>query len=102
MKGCEEPSIFGRILARLSRIPRWFGLCLIKFYRKCISPLFPPCCRYYPTCSQYALTALERFGLIKGSWIAAKRILRCHPLHEGGYDPVPSEFSWFNKKGPTA
>ena len=67
---------------------------LIRFYRKCISPLFPPCCRYYPTCSAYALTAVERFGACKGSVLAALRILRCHPWAPGGVDEVPQEVSW--------
>lgn len=62
---------------------------LVKFYRKHISPLHRPCCRFYPTCSQYALTALERYGALKGSFLAFKRILRCHPFSKGGYDPVP-------------
>jgi putative membrane protein insertion efficiency factor len=62
---------------------------LIRVYRLLISPLFPPSCRFQPTCSQYALDAVERFGTIQGSWMAIKRILRCHPFHPGGYDPVP-------------
>lgn len=79
-----------RTLVRaVTRLPRWLVLCLINFYRSCISPRFPACCRYVPTCSQYAVTAVERFGVIRGGWLAIKRILRCHPLHEGGYDPVP-------------
>ncbi|HEY9734657.1 MAG TPA: membrane protein insertion efficiency factor YidD [Trichocoleus sp.] len=64
-------------------------LSLIRGYRVVISPLLPPTCRFQPTCSQYALTAIERFGPVKGSWLAARRISRCHPLHPGGYDPVP-------------
>ncbi len=62
---------------------------LIRFYQKFISPLFPPSCIYRPTCSQYAIEAIEKYGIIKGSYLAIKRILRCHPFHEGGYDPVP-------------
>ena len=64
-------------------------LLLIKFYRTCISPLFPPSCRYIPTCSQYALEAIEKYGALKGTWLTAKRLSRCHPFHKGGYDPVP-------------
>ena len=64
-------------------------LSLVKFYRGFISPLLPPSCRYVPTCSEYALIAIEKYGAIKGGWLSLKRILRCHPWHEGGYDPVP-------------
>jgi putative membrane protein insertion efficiency factor len=64
-------------------------LALVKFYRSFISPLLPPSCRYVPTCSEYALTAIEKYGAAKGGWLAVKRICRCHPWHEGGYDPVP-------------
>lgn len=63
---------------------------LIRFYRKFLSPLFPPCCRFYPTCSSYALEALKRFGFFKGTYLSLRRILRCHPFHDGGFDPVPS------------
>lgn len=61
----------------------------IRLYQRLISPLFPPSCRFFPTCSAYAYEAISRFGPCKGSWIALRRIMRCHPFHEGGYDPVP-------------
>jgi len=64
-------------------------LFLIRFYRRRISPLKQPCCRFIPTCSQYALEAIEKYGALKGSWLALRRLLRCHPLCKGGYDPVP-------------
>ncbi|MDE5563887.1 MAG: membrane protein insertion efficiency factor YidD [Oscillospiraceae bacterium] len=73
---------------------KWLLMLLIRIYRKCISPLFPPCCRYYPSCSAYALTAVERFGALKGTVLAALRLLRCHPWARGGFDEVPEEVSW--------
>jgi uncharacterized protein len=66
-------------------------LALVRGYQKLISPLFGPSCRFHPTCSHYAITAVERFGVFKGCWLAAKRILKCHPLHAGGDDPVPEK-----------
>lgn len=62
---------------------------MIRFYRKYISQMTPPTCRFYPTCSEYALEALERYGAVKGSWLSIKRIGKCHPFHSGGFDPVP-------------
>lgn len=61
----------------------------IKFYRKFISPIKKPCCRFMPTCSEYAIEALSRYGVVKGLYLSVKRILRCSPLSKGGYDPVP-------------
>lgn len=61
----------------------------IKFYQFCISPMLPAACRYTPTCSQYAVEAISVHGPLKGSWLAARRILRCHPWGGSGYDPVP-------------
>jgi putative membrane protein insertion efficiency factor len=73
-----------RVLARLLKLP-------ILAYRLAISPLLGPRCRFYPSCSSYALEALERHGAGRGLWLALCRILRCHPWHPGGYDPVPPE-----------
>ncbi|MDE5612771.1 MAG: membrane protein insertion efficiency factor YidD [Odoribacter sp.] len=70
--------LFGRLL-----------VLLVKFYQYGISPLKPPTCRYVPTCSQYALEAIRKYGPFKGSWLAIKRLLRCHPWGGSGYDPVP-------------
>lgn len=66
-----------------------FVLVLITFYRCYISPRFPSTCRFVPTCSQYAMEAVEKYGAFKGGWLALKRVLRCHPGNPGGYDPVP-------------
>lgn len=70
-------------------IAKKFILLMIKFYRIYISPMKGPCCRFYPTCSQYAIEAVEKYGALKGSYLAIRRILRCNPFHKGGYDPVP-------------
>ena len=61
----------------------------VRAYQVAIGPLLPPSCRYYPSCSAYAVEALERHGAARGSWLAVRRILRCHPFRPGGYDPVP-------------
>ena len=67
-----------------------------KLYQKIISPLTPPSCRFYPTCSHYGIDAVRKYGAIKGTYLAVNRILRCHPFNEGGYDPVPDE--WDERK----
>jgi uncharacterized protein len=61
----------------------------IRFYQRGISPFLPPACRFHPTCSQYALEAVERYGPVRGGWLAARRLGRCHPFGGSGYDPVP-------------
>ena len=64
-------------------------IALLRFYKRWISPLLGPRCRFHPTCSEYAMQAIARFGALKGGWLAVRRVLRCHPLHPGGNDPVP-------------
>ncbi|MBC7332412.1 MAG: membrane protein insertion efficiency factor YidD [Synergistetes bacterium] len=64
-------------------------LLLLNLYRRFISPLYPPVCRFSPSCSLYAYEAIEKYGVLKGSYLALRRLLRCHPFHPGGYDPVP-------------
>lgn len=65
------------------------ALAMIRFYKRFLSPMLPPSCRFEPTCSVYTYQAIEKYGVIKGGWMGAKRIARCHPLNPGGYDPVP-------------
>ncbi|HDX9692415.1 membrane protein insertion efficiency factor YidD [Bacillus thuringiensis] len=64
---------------------------IIRFYQKFISPMTPPTCRFYPTCSHYGLEAFQKHGTLKGFWLTCKRILKCHPFHPGGFDPVPDK-----------
>ena len=68
---------------------RWLLIKLIRGYQLVLSPVLPPSCRYVPTCSEYGLEAIERYGALKGGWMAIRRILRCHPFAKGGLDPVP-------------
>jgi uncharacterized protein len=68
---------------------KYLALGFIRIYQRLISPLLPPSCRFVPSCSQYGLEAIAHFGLVKGGRLAVTRILRCHPLNPGGYDPVP-------------
>ncbi|UHA62119.1 membrane protein insertion efficiency factor YidD [Metabacillus litoralis] len=70
----------------------------IRFYQKFISPLTPPTCRFYPTCSHYGLEAFQRFGVLKGSYLTIKRIVKCHPFHPGGIDLVPEKKGKNEKK----
>jgi len=72
----------------MSQMPRNVVLSLLRGYKWAISPLFPPACRYVPTCSEYAMEAVDRFGILCGGWMAMRRVLRCHPFVKGGYDPV--------------
>ena len=69
--------------------PRAMVLGLVQFYRRVISPVLPPSCRYAPSCSEYMYEAVQRYGVVRGGWMGIKRISRCHPFRPGGYDPVP-------------
>lgn len=73
----------------IKNLPKNILILLIRGYRTFISPLFPPTCRFYPTCSTYFLQAVTKYGFLKGSYLGIKRILKCHPGHPGGYDPLP-------------
>jgi putative membrane protein insertion efficiency factor len=70
-------------------LPRQALRAVIRGYQIMVSPLLPPSCRFMPSCSQYALEAIDRYGAVRGSWLAARRLARCHPFHPGGFDPVP-------------
>jgi putative membrane protein insertion efficiency factor len=72
---------------------RYVLMGIIRLYQLAVSPLLGPRCRFHPSCSCYAHTAIERHGVLRGSWLGAKRLLRCHPFSEGGYDPVPDKRS---------
>ena len=71
------------------RLPAYGVLLLIRSYQLVLSPMLPASCRYVPSCSAYAAEAVERYGAVRGGWMAARRIARCHPFRPGGYDPVP-------------
>lgn len=73
----------------ISRALRMLFVAPIRVYQRVVSPLLPASCIYTPTCSQYAVEAIEKHGIVQGSWLAIRRIIRCNPLHDGGYDPVP-------------
>ena len=75
--------------ASLWNVPRLLGWFLIRSYQLTIGRALPPSCRFYPSCSTYALQAVAKYGLLRGSWLAAWRLMRCHPFHPGGVDPVP-------------
>ncbi len=74
---------------------------ILRAYRVVVSPLYGQVCRYHPSCSAYALEAVDRHGAARGSWLTARRVGRCHPWAAGGYDPVPTEFSWRVPAAPT-
>ena len=77
-------------MAKSNSAPQTLAISFIKAYQRWLSPLLGNNCRFNPTCSSYAIEAINSFGVIKGCWLASKRILKCHPLHAGGNDPVPT------------
>ncbi|MCI5522734.1 MAG: membrane protein insertion efficiency factor YidD [Spirochaetales bacterium] len=88
------------IIKRLNCLISKFFILLIRFYQVCISPLFPPCCRFEPTCSAYGMESIQKFGPFKGLFLTIKRILKCNPFVKGGIDKVPEEWHFRNiKKG---
>ena len=78
-----------RLLRMVLRLPAYLLVLVIRIYQVLLSPMLPAACRYQPSCSAYAVEAVERYGALRGGWMAAKRIGRCHPFRPGGYDPVP-------------
>ncbi len=88
-----QSSRFSQLLQKSYRALRYVAalplIAVVQIYRRCISPFTPPSCRYTPTCSQYALEALRRYGPLKGGWLTIKRLSRCHPWGGSGYDPLP-------------
>lgn len=76
-------------MKKIILLPRKIVTILIRGYQQVISPLLPPTCRFMPTCSEYSLEAVSKYGVMKGGWLSIKRISKCHPFHPGGYDPVP-------------
>jgi putative membrane protein insertion efficiency factor len=69
-------------------VVQWIVIAALRFYKTCLSPFLPSACRFYPTCSQYMLEAVEKHGAARGVWMGMKRLAKCHPLHSGGVDPV--------------
>lgn len=90
MTATAEPlSPARRALRMVLRLPAFLVILAIRIYQVLLSPLLPAACRYQPSCSAYAVEAVERYGALRGGWLAARRIGRCHPFRPGGYDPVP-------------
>ncbi len=87
-------TVFNRITGIFSRILTFSAIIFVKLYKIIISPMLRPSCRFYPTCSTYSIEALKKHGFIKGGILSVKRIISCNPMHRGGHDPVPEQFSF--------
>ncbi len=87
MRRGDAEVIAGRVVG-FGTVKKVF-LATIRFYQKWISPGLPPSCRFYPSCSEYVYQAIEKYGILRGGWLGLRRIVRCHPFHPGGFDPVP-------------
>ena len=87
-------------MAKISAALQWIAIKCIRGYQLVISPMIGPRCRFTPTCSHYAIEAIKSHGMIKGCWLAACRLVKCHPFNEGGYDPVPPCCATKNKPKP--
>ena len=85
-----------KVLKKIFQVPQLIAIFLINLYKKLLSPILPASCRYVPTCSQYTLEAIKKYGVIIGAVLGAYRILRCNPFSKGGYDPVP-ELEFINR-----
>ncbi|MCD6463737.1 MAG: membrane protein insertion efficiency factor YidD [Thermotogae bacterium] len=83
---------------RATEFPKRVILCIIRLYQRFVSPLKPPVCRFTPTCSHYMYESIKRFGVMRGLYLGVKRLLKCHPWHPGGHDPVPEIFTWRRQK----
>jgi len=83
----------------MEELTRRLAVRVLLGYKRFLSPLFPPACRYRPTCSEYAMEAVDRYGVLRGGWLAMGRLLRCHPLGRGGFDPVPLPACEIHKTG---
>lgn len=84
-----------KTVEQMKAVPKQLAIGTLRFFQLCISPLYRPCCRFYPSCSQYAVDAISKFGVIRGMWLAMARLARCHPLANDGVDLVPEQFEYF-------
>jgi len=85
------------VMGKIAHSPRLLMIFAVRCYRYAISPFLAPSCRFHPTCSEYAISAFGRYGVIYGGWLTVKRLSKCHPFHEGGFDPLPEKKPVHNK-----